>query len=397
MLTASTFQHLAAQLKPEIIAIRRHLHAHPELSFQEYATSAYIRQLLDTLQIPYEQLADTGIVARIEGKNPHNKTVALRADMDALPITEKNDVPYCSTNEGVMHACGHDAHSAALLGAAAILNQLRHRFEGTIRLIFQPAEERAPGGASLMIKEGVLENPEPFSIVGQHVHPLLPVGKVGFRAGKMMASADEIRVVVRGKGGHGAVPQLTIDPIAVSAQLLTALQQLVSRQADPTVPSVLTFGSIHSTGGTYNIIPDEVVLEGTFRTMDEEWRFEAHRKMVQIAQNVAEAFGATCQFDITVGYPFLVNDEAVTARCRAAAEQYLGKENVVELPLRMTAEDFAYYTHRIAGCFYRLGTGNIARGITSQVHTPTFDIDEDSLEIGAGLMAWLAVSELNAR
>lgn len=388
---------LAADFLPDTILIRRHLHTYPELSFKEYQTSEFIQKKLSEYGISFQNgIANTGIVALIEGQNPTTKTIALRADIDALPIEEANNVPYKSQNKGIMHACGHDAHTASLLCSARILQQIRHKFEGSVKFIFQPAEEKNPGGASLMIKEGALENPKPAAIIGQHVYPLMAAGKVGFKSGMMMASADEIYVSIKGKGGHGAVPQLTIDPIAISAQIITALQQIVSRTADPTVPSVLTFGRIASVGGTYNVIPNEVLLEGTFRTMNEKWRFEAHQKMKQMACGIAEAMGATCQFDIEVGYPYLINDTDLTERCRQHAIAFLGEENVEELPIRMTAEDFAYYTHVTKGCFYRLGTADFARGITSQVHTPTFDIDEKSLLTGAGLMTWLTLKELEA-
>ncbi len=388
---------LAEQLHPEVIAIRRHLHTHPELSFNEYETSAFVQKKLTEYGIPFQNgVADTGVVGFIKGKNPDSRSIALRADMDALPILEENDVPYKSQNEGVMHACGHDAHTASLLGAANILHQVREDLEGTIKLIFQPGEERHPGGASIMIKEGVLENPTPASIIGQHVHPLIPAGTVGFRGGLMMASCDEIYINIYGKGGHGAVPQNCIDPILISAQVLVSLQQIVSRFIDPTVPAVLTFGKINSIGGAPNVIPNKVEIQGTFRMMNEEWRFKTHERIRQIVNNVAESMGGSAEVKILVGYPFLINDEPLTQRCRTGAEEYLGKENVLDLPMRMTAEDFAYFSQKARGCFYRLGVANEARGITSSVHTPTFDIEEESLKIGAGLMAWLAIKELES-
>lgn len=388
----SEIKNLAQAFQPDMVNIRRHLHAYPELSFQEEETGRYIAGLLDAFGISYQSgVAGTGVVGIIEGKNPEKKTVALRADMDALPIQEAGDKSYRSRNAGVMHACGHDVHSACLLGAAHILQELRAHWEGTVKLIFQPGEELLPGGASLLIKEGVLDNPRPESIIGQHVHPPLETGKVGFRAGPYMASADELYLTVKGKGGHGALPQDCVDPIAISAQVITALQQVVSRMADPTVPSVLTFGRIESEGGATNVIPNAVRLQGTFRTMNEAWRFEAHRRMQAIAEGVARSLGGDCKLRIAVGYPVLVNEPALTIRCREAAAAFLGAENVVELPIRMTAEDFAFYSHHVPACFYRLGTGNASRGITSPIHTDTFDVDEDSLTTGAGLMAWLAV------
>ncbi|MFK8103695.1 MAG: M20 family metallopeptidase [Saprospiraceae bacterium] len=382
-----------------VIDIRRHIHQHPELSYHEEETSNFIAAQLDKLKIPYEQgCAGHGVVALITGTHPRasEKVIALRADIDALPIQEANDVPYKSQRDGIMHACGHDVHTASLLGTAKILQALKAEFSGTVKLIFQPAEEKLPGGASIMIKEGVLENPKPLSIFGQHVHPPLEAGKIGVRGGMYMASADEIHVTVKGKGGHGALPQNCVDPIVITAQILTALQQIVSRNANPTIPSVLTFGKINSTGGATNIIPDEVKLEGTFRTMDETWRAKAHELMTKMAVGIAESMGANCTFSITKGYPALINDQDLTAKAKAYAIEYLGAEQVVNLPIRMTAEDFAYYSQQMPACFYRLGTGNKAKKITSPVHTTTFDIDEDALQLSTGLMAWFAIRSLEA-
>ncbi len=389
---------LAKRHKEEVIAHRRHLHQYPELSFQEYKTARFVAEQLTAYGLaPQEKVADTGVVVYIKGQNPESRTVALRADLDALPIQEANDVTYKSQNEGVMHACGHDVHTASLLGVARILSQLREDFEGTVKLVFQPGEEKFPGGASLMIKAGVLEGDQdhqaPSSIIGQHVMPFLPVGKIGFREGQYMASADEIYVKVRGKGGHGAMPELCIDPVLITSHILVALQQIVSRHASPKMPSVLSFGTVRAEGAT-NIIPDEVYLEGTFRTFDETWRLEAHRRMKKMAEGMAEAMGGSCEFDVKVGYPHLRNQPQLTRRLKSFAEDYMGKENVVKLDLWMGGEDFAYYSQQTDACFYRLGTRNETRGIVSSVHTPTFDIDEDALEIGAGLMAWLAVQEL---
>lgn len=384
---------LAKSSSSEVIAIRRHLHANPELSFEEINTSNYIASKLKEFKIPYKQgIVKTGIVALIEGKNPSKKVVALRGDMDALPILEKNTCDYKSKNEGVMHACGHDVHSASLLGVAKILSELKGEFEGTVKLIFQPGEEKLPGGASLMIKEGVLENPKPASIFAQHVFPSMEVGKVGFRTGMYMASTDEIYVTVKGKGGHAAMPSEYINPLLIASAIITELNNTFMLK-EQKAPTVLAFGKIIGNGAT-NVIPQEVKLEGTFRTMDEKWRVEAHAKMKSIAEEVAKKMGGECEFKIENGYPFLVNDEVTTKKARAAAEEYLGKENVEELPLRMTAEDFAFFSQQIPACFYRLGTGNKSKGITSGVHTATFDIDEQALEIGVGLMAWLALNEL---
>jgi amidohydrolase len=385
---------LAQQLKEEVIANRRHLHANPELSFQEFNTANFVQEKLKEIGITeIEKKANTGWSVLIKGNNPDKKVVALRADMDALPITEANDVSYKSKNHGVMHACGHDAHTASLLGAAKILYEVRDQFEGTIKLIFQPGEELVPGGASLMIKDKVLENPRPAAIIGQHVMPFIPAGKVGFRPGLYMASTDELYITVKGKGGHGAMPETFIDPVLIASHMIVALQQIVSRVANPKIPSVLSFGRVEALGAT-NVIPNEVKIQGTFRTMDEEWRAKAHEKMVQIAKGIVEGMDGELDFEIRKGYPFLKNEPELTERSIHAAKEYLGEENVLDLDIWMAAEDFAYYSQEIDGCFYRLGTRNEARGIVSSVHTPTFDIEEDALEIGAGLMAWLAVSEL---
>lgn len=384
---------LAKDFATEVVTIRRHLHANPELSYQEFETAAYVSAQLNALGLKPYSLASTGIVAEIKGKNPNRKTVALRADMDALPIEEANEVPYKSKKKGVMHACGHDVHTASLLGTAKVLNAVKDQFEGTVRLIFQPGEEKNPGGASLMIQEGVLKNPAPASIIGQHVFPLLPAGKIGFREGRYMASSDEIYLNVIGKGGHGAAPELAIDPVVISSHLIVALQQIISRNASPKQPSVLTFGKIIGNGAT-NIIPNEVNIAGTFRTLDELWREEALKKIKIMAITLAESMGGKCEVTISRGYPCLENNAELTSRIRKAAEEYVGKENIVDLDITMGSEDFAYYSHNIPASFYRLGTRNEAKGITSYVHTPTFDIDEDALITGPGLMAWLAITEL---
>jgi amidohydrolase len=386
-------QQLSKNIFNDVVANRRHLHSHPELSFFETETSAFVAGKLTELGLKYEKMADNGLVALIKGDKPSDNVIALRADMDALPITEANDVPYKSKNVGVMHACGHDAHTSSLLGTAKILTELKSQFGGTIKLIFQPAEEKLPGGASLMIKEGVLENPKPQAVLGQHVMPLIDAGKVGFRAGKYMASTDELYVTVHGKGGHGAQPQQNIDPVIITAHMLTALQQIISRFADPKSPSVLSFGKVIANGAT-NVIPNEVYLEGTFRTMDEKWRAEAHIKMKKMAEGLVESMGGTVDFNIVKGYPFLINEEKLTASARGFAEDYLGKENVLDLDIWMAAEDFAYYSQAADSCFYRLGTRNESRGITSSVHTPTFDVEESALELSVGLMAYLAIKQL---
>ncbi|WP_092728162.1 M20 metallopeptidase family protein [Algoriphagus alkaliphilus] len=391
----SQIKSLAKAYKEEVISNRRHLHANPELSFKEFKTAEFVETKLKEIGITeIDKKATTGWSALIKGKNPDKKVIALRADMDALPIIEANDVPYKSKNLGVMHACGHDAHTASLLGAAKILHEIKDQFEGTIKLIFQPGEELVPGGASLMIKDGVLQNPRPDGILGQHVMPFIPAGKVGFRPGLYMASTDELYITVNGKGGHGAMPETFIDPVLIASHMIVALQQIVSRVANPKIPSVLSFGRVEALGAT-NVIPNEVKIQGTFRTLDEAWRSKAHEKMLQIARGIVEGMGGQLDFEIRKGYPFLKNEPELTARSMDAAREYLGEENVLDLDIWMAAEDFAFYSQEIDGCFYRLGTRNEARGIISGVHTPTFDIEEDALEIGAGLMAWLAVSELS--
>ena len=382
-------QILSKELAPSLIAQRRYLHQHPELSFEEYNTANFIENELKKIGISSERISKTGIVALIEGNNPTFKTIALRADIDALPILEENTHQFVSKNIGVMHACGHDVHTTCLLGAASILNVLKNEFEGTIKLIFQLGEEKLPGGASLMIKQGVLENPKVDKIFGQHVMPLIPVGKVGFRSGMYMASADEIYITIKGKGGHAALPELNIDPILIASHIIVALQQVVSRIMPAKYPSVLSFGKIIGNGAT-NVIPNEVKIEGTFRAMNEEWRSRAHQKIKSIAEGIAISMGAICEIDLKIGYPFLQNNLELTEKDIELAKEYLGEENVVNLDLWMGAEDFAYYTHHTDACFYRLGTQKPNESITP-VHTSTFDVDDNALHIGAGLMAFLAL------
>ncbi len=385
---------MAKEFAQETIANRRHLHENPELSFQEFETQKYVKAKLETIGLKPAELADTGLVVNIEGKNASKKVVALRADMDALPITEANEISYKSKNIGVMHACGHDVHTASLISTSKILYDLRNEFEGTIKLVFQPGEEKAPGGASIMIKEGVLQNPRPDKMLGQHVAPNIPVGKVGFREGMYMASTDELYMTIKGKGGHGAMPDICIDPVLITSHIIVALQQIISRTKDPRHPSVLTFGKVIANGAT-NVIPNEVYVEGTFRCMNEAWRAEGKTKMKKMAEGIAEAMGAECDFHIVNGYPYLENEPLLTRKMKAAAQEYLGAENVVDLDLWMAGEDFAFYTHHVDSCFYRLGTRNVEKDIISGVHTSTFNIDEHALEVGPGLMAWLAIAELN--
>jgi amidohydrolase len=382
---------LAREYSPEFIAIRHHLHANPELSYQEFETSKFIQNKLAEFGIPFEVKATTGVVGLIKGKNPNSRVFAIRADIDALPILEENDVPYKSTKKGIMHACGHDVHSTCLLGAAKILNELRNEWEGTIKLIFQPGEEKNPGGASYMIKEGVLENPKPSGIIAMHVHTGMPVGKTSFRSGKVMASADELYFTIKGKGGHAASPHLCVDPILIASHLIISLQQVVSRNSNPFDPSVLSITCFQG-GATTNVIPNEVKLMGTFRAMDETWRAEAHRLIERISKDIVHGMGGELDLHIDKGYPAVINNEELNNVVSSAAKEFLGTENVEETELRMGAEDFGYYAQQIPACFYRVGVMNIEKGITSGVHTPTFNIDENAIEVGMGLMAWLGTS-----
>lgn len=387
----STIKALAKKYAPEFIEVRHHLHAHPELSYQEFETSKYVQQRLAALDIPFEVKATTGVVGLIKGKNPESRIIALRADMDALPIKEENDIPYKSKNEGVMHACGHDVHTTCLLGAAKILKELSNEWEGTVKLVFQPGEEKNPGGASLMIKDGVLENPKPQAILALHVNTILEVGQLSFRGGKVMASADELYFTIKGKGGHAASPQLIVDPILISSHLIVALQQLISRNNNPFNPSVLSITSFNG-GNTTNVIPNEVKLMGTFRAMDETWRFKAHELMHKLTHDLVQSMGGEADLHIDVGYPCVMNNERLTAQAMSLAETFMGAENVSETELRMGAEDFGYYAQEIPACFFRLGTMNKSKGITAGVHTPVFNIDESAIEIGMGIMAWMGAS-----
>lgn len=378
----------------KIVEIRRHLHQHPELSFEEVKTSKYISKVLSEFGIEHQTgIVNTGIVGLIKGKNPLSRTIALRADIDALPIQETTGLSYESINKGIMHACGHDVHTSSLIGALVILNELKDTFEGTIKFLFQPGEEVLPGGAKLMIEEQVLESPKVERIIAQHVYPDLETGKVGFKSGIYMASADEIYFTVKGKGGHAALPHQLIDPILITSHIIIALQQIVSRNCSPYIPTVLSFGDIVGKGAT-NIIPNEVKVKGTFRTFDETWREEAHLKMIKMAKNIAESMGAVCEFEVRKGYPVLENDELTTDIAKKAAIDYLGKENVVDLGLRMTAEDFSYYSQKVPACFYRVGTSNKVNNIGGSLHSGSLTIDENALEISVGLMAYIALKEL---
>jgi amidohydrolase len=379
----------AAGIYPEIIAIRRHIHAHPELSFEEFETSAYICKILDQWGVSYKKgFAGTGIVAVLHGYSP-GKTIAFRADMDALPVVEMNEIPFKSVNTGKMHACGHDVHTSSLLGAIRILKDLSEHWNGTIKFVFQPGEEKIPGGASLMIKENALSPDEPEIIIAQHVFPDMETGNVGFRSGQYMASSDEIYIKVKGKGGHAALPYKLIDPVLISAHLLVALQQVVSRYAKPGVPTVLSFGKVEAAGAV-NVIPDSVKLEGTFRTMNEEWRKKAHELIRKISTDLVSGMGGTAEIEIRHGYPVLVNDPAVTQKAKAFAVEYLGEQQVHDLDFRMTAEDFAYFAQKYPATLFRLGTSDPGKQ-SSALHTSTFNVNEKSIELSMGLLAFLGV------
>lgn len=384
---------LSGEIHPGVVDIRRHLHANPELSFEEHETCAFVKRQLDALGIPWKSVANTGVLATVTGTVGAGDVIALRADMDALPIQEQNNVSYASQRPNVMHACGHDFHTSSLLGTARILNTLKDKFKGTVKFFFQPGEEVIPGGASHMIRDGVLENPRVSAVIGQHAMPHIPVGKIGLRKGKQMASMDSLFVRIIGRGGHGAQPHMNIDPVVIASHIIIALQQIVSRIANPGDPTVLSFGKVIA-NGAINVIPDEVYMEGTFRAMNETWRDEAHKRMTRMAVQIAESMGATCEFRIQRGYPFLINEEKLTDEVRRHAVDYLGAENVFEEDIWMAAEDFAYYSQAADACFYLCGVGNEEKGIRSSLHTPTFDIDERVLAISPGLMAYIALKRL---
>ena len=390
-MTIEKIKNLASQYASEFIEVRHHLHANPELSYEEFNTAIFIQEKLKSWNIPFEVKSTTGVIGLIKGKNPEKKIIALRADMDALPILEENKVSYRSKNDGVMHACGHDVHTTCLLGAAKILNETKEDWEGTVKLIFQPGEEKNPGGASILIKEGVLENPAPQKIFALHVHPGMEAGTFSFRGGMVMASADEIYITIKCKGGHAAAPHFTADSILIASHLVVSLQQIVSRNNNPFNPSVLSITAFNG-GNTTNVIPSEVKLMGTFRAMNEEWRFKAHELIIKQTKELVGAMGADVDVRIDVGYPFLYNNVALSEEAKLVAIDYAGAKNVFETELRMGAEDFAYYAQQIPGCFFRLGAGNKAKGIMSNVHTPTFDIDESAIESGMGMMAWMAIN-----
>ncbi len=366
---------------------------HPELSFQEEKTAAYVSQCLSKWQIDHQKgVGGHGIVALLGDPNK-GPVVALRGDMDALPIQEENEVEYRSQNEGVMHACGHDVHTACLLGAARALKEAEGQLKGCVKLIFQPAEERLPGGASIMIDDGVLHKPDVWLIFGQHVYPDMEVGHLGFRPGMYMASADELYIHVMGRGGHAALPQKNVDPILISAHLITAIQQLVSRRSHPSSPTVVSIGKVVAAGST-NVIPKEVYMEGTIRCMDETWRKDLHELLTKLCTELCSSMGGSAEVEIRRGYPCLNNHETLTRWSKKTAAELHGDAHVHDLDLRMTAEDFAYFAQAVPACFYRLGVANAATGKGAPLHTSRFDIDEKALEVGASTMAYLAAMAL---
>ncbi|PLX11251.1 MAG: amidohydrolase [Marinilabiliales bacterium] len=385
---------LAEKYYQQVVDIRRHLHQNPELSFQEYETSKYITSLLDSWGIKYKSgIANTGITCLIEGINPDKKVIALRADMDALPVEEQNDLPYKSKNKGVMHACGHDAHTSSLLGTLLILNELKDLFEGAVKFIFQPAEEKLPGGAKQMIEEGILENPKPNFVLGQHVYPDLNAGNVGFKKGVYMASTDEIYITVKGKGGHAAMPEKITNTVLIASQIILALQQIPFELAPKEIPTVLSIGKVIANGAT-NVIPNEVYLEGTFRTMNEDWRKTAHQKIHEICKSIAKSQKASVDINIKHGYPVLNNNNKTTEQTIKFAQEFLGSKNVIDLDIRMTAEDFAYYSQELPATFYRLGTSS-GNSNNNPLHSPNFNVDEKALITGMGTMAYVSIKYLN--
>ncbi|OFX35876.1 MAG: N-acyl-L-amino acid amidohydrolase [Bacteroidetes bacterium GWA2_32_17] len=382
---------IAEKYSNNVLEYRRYLHKHPELSFNEFKTSEYIVDFLNKNQIKFKKgIAKTGILAVIEGSKP-GKTIALRADIDALPITEQNNCDYKSENNGVMHACGHDVHTASLMGAILILNEIKSELSGKVLFVFQPAEEKLPGGAKQMLEEGIFNEHKPDFIIAQHVNPSMKAGVIGFKSGMYMASTDEIYMTVKGKGGHAAMPNQITDTVLIASHIIIALQQIVSRKAFATMPTVLSFGKVIANGAT-NIIPDEVKIEGTFRTMNEEWRKEALSQVKFISQNVAKSMGAECEVNIVNGYPSLINNENVTNKTKTLSEQYLGKQNVIDMDVRMTAEDFSYFAQAYPSTMYRLGTSGKAENTNSPLHSAHFDIDESVLKYSHGLMAWIALN-----
>ncbi len=385
---------LAEQYRSEWINIRHRLHQHPELSFEEYRTQQFIREQLNKYGITNQQIvANTGVLALIEGKSPGRKTIVIRADMDALPIEEKNEVSYRSINKGVMHACGHDVHMTCLLGAAKILKQLSRQWDGTVVLLFQPAEEKLPGGAKQIVESGVLSSLHPDLILGQHVDPVLPSGTIGYRTGKYMASSDEIYLSIMGKGGHAALPDKVTNTPYIAAKMLTGLEDFIATESPEEFPSVLRFGKVTAPGAT-NVIPDRVDMEGTFRTFDEEWRKKAHHKLKELSQQISVSLGAQTALIIKKGYPVLENDQDATRQAMTFSSVFPGRKNIRHLDLRMTSEDFAYYSRVAPAVFFRLGVSDTTTKTMYPLHSARFNIYEPVLTTGTAHLAWLALSFL---
>jgi len=380
---------IASSIFPDIVSVRKWLHMHPELSFKEKETSKYICSILKKNNIYFiNNIGGYGIVATVKGKNPDSKVIAFRADMDGLPIEEQNEVDYKSIYKGVMHACGHDVHTSILIGAAIIINKLKEHLEGTIKFIFQPAEEKLPGGASLMIKDGVLNNPKVDKIIALHVFPEMEVGFLGFREGKYMAACDELEVTIKGKGGHAALPEKTINPITVASEIIIKTRESIKQIGKDNL-YVLEYGDFHAYGAS-NVIPENAFIKGTFRTMNEFFRKKACDLLLHQSKEIAIKYGVDCDYKIIKGYPSLFNDPRLTKECRELAIDFIGLEKVSDLPIRMASEDFSFYSQECPACFFRLGVNNKEKGITHLVHTPKFDIDHNAIELGIGLMSYFS-------
>ena len=384
----SKIQLLANRFLDEVIEVRRYIHQYPELSYNEHNTSRYIAQKLAGWGIESKVVAETGLIASISGKSD-GPEIVLRADIDALPIQEQTELRYASSNPEIMHACGHDVHAACVLGASLILKEMKDDLKGQVRLLFQPGEEVLPGGASKVLASGILDHPAPDFVIAQHVFPELPAGQVGFREGQYMASTDEIYIEVTGTGGHGGMPHKLIDPVLIASHLVVNLQQIVSRKSPPEIPTVLSFGKFDAPGAT-NVIPQKVWLEGTFRTLDEKWRAEAQDEIKKSVRGIVEAMGGQSKVKIISGYPSLINNVEVTRKLTGFAQKFLGDSRVVELPLRMTGEDFARYSQKYPSVFYRLGTGFPGRKNYS-VHHPKFEVNEEAIRTGMELLAYLCL------
>jgi len=384
---------LSEQYFKDTIALRRHLHKYPELSGQEFNTAKFIAQSLKNYGIePKMYLNNRAVVAVIEGQKTSDKVIALRADTDALPIEENNDLVFRSVNKGVMHACGHDVHTASLLTTARILQELKTQWAGRVKLIFQPAEEQLPGGAIQLIEANVLENPKVNAMLGLHVSAGIETGKIGIKTGNYMASSDEIYITVVGKGGHAAIPKSFVNPLLIASKIILQINDLHFKQMLEKTPSVLTFGRIIGEGKT-NIVPKEVFLEGTLRTFDEAWREKAHQLITDTANHIAKGMGGEAKVRIVKGYPVLLNDEVLSAKIFEMAQDFLGESNVISLDYRMTAEDFAHYASRVPAVFYRLGT-KIEGYDTNNSHCPDFIVNEDAMKFSPALMAWLVIEIL---